>query len=164
MRKKRTSETGFTLVEALIAILILTAGLLSMAQVLTFTVMASKTHGQNASKATATAQDKMEELTNLDFTDTTTNLTVNPPYTSDGVGLIEGGSIPPSAPVAGYVDYLAASGSRTTSGNAVFTRQWQIIDDTTFTDLKRIIVTVTNNRSFEVGDNPSTTLVTEIAP
>ena len=164
LHKKISATSGFTLVETLIAIVILTAGLLALAQVLTFTVMASKTHGQGAAKATAAAQDKMEELINLDFTDTTTNLTVNPPYTSDGVGLTEGGSIPPTVPINGYVDYLDASGARTTSGNAVFTRQWQIIDDTTFTDLKKIIVTVTNNRNFKVGENPSTTLVTEKVP
>jgi Tfp pilus assembly protein PilV len=164
MRKKSSAESGFTLVETLIAILIFTAGLLSLAQVLTFTVMASKTHGQDAAKITAAAHDKMEELTNLDFTDTTTNLTVDPPYTTDGVGLTEGGSIPPTTPAAGYVDYLDASGARTTADNAVFTRQWQIIDDTTFTDLKRILVNVTANRSFEVGENPSTTLVMEIVP
>jgi prepilin-type N-terminal cleavage/methylation domain-containing protein len=121
MRKKSSAESGFTLVESLIAILILTTGLLSLAQVLTFTVMASKTYGQDAAKITAAAQDKMEELTNLDFTDTTTNLTVDPPYTTDGVGLTEGGSIPPTTPATGYVDYLDASGARTTADNAVFT-------------------------------------------
>jgi len=164
MCKKNTGESGLTLVETLIALLILMAGLLVMAQTLTFTLAASKTHGRDAAKATASAHDKMEELTNLEFTDTTTNLMVTPPYTSNGVGLTAGGSIPPSTPVAGYVDYLDTSGARTTSGNAAYTRQWQIIDDASFTDLKRIIVTVTSNRSFRVGTSPSTTLVTEMTP
>jgi len=159
-----SAESGFTLVESLIAIVILTTGLLSLAQVLTFTVMVSKTHGRDAAKATTIAQDKMEELTNLDFSDTTTNVTVNAPYTSNGVGLTAGGSIPPSNPANGYVDYLDSSGTRTSSGNAVFTRQWQIIDDASVTNLKKIIVTVTSDRSFEVGTNPSTTLVTEKVP
>ena len=163
MRNKICSDSGFTLVESLLAVLILTAGLLSLAQVLTFTVMASKTYGQDAAKATAAARDKMEELTNLDFADTTTNVTVNPPYPSDGVGLTEGGSIPPADPQNGYVDFLDSTGARTDSANAVFTRQWQVIDDTTFADLKRIIVTVTSDRSFEVGEHPATTLVTERA-
>jgi Tfp pilus assembly protein PilV len=164
MRKKTTDESGFTLVESLIAILILVAGLLSLAQVLTFTIMASKTHGRDTAKTTAAAQDKMEELTNLDFTDTTTNLTVEIPYTSDGVGLTAGGSIPPSDPVDGYVDYLDSSGARTTSGNAVYTRQWQIVDDSAATNVKRIIVTATCTRSLQVGLNPSTTLITEKTP
>ncbi|MEJ2244673.1 MAG: hypothetical protein P8Y80_01100, partial [Acidobacteriota bacterium] len=115
-------------------------------------------------KATAAAHDKMEELTDLLFDDTTTNLTVNAPYTSDGVGLTAGGSIPPAAPAAGYVDYVDAFGARTTSGNALYTRQWQIIDDGAVTDLKRIIVTVTSNKSFQAGTPPSTTIVTEKTP
>lgn len=164
MRKKMFDESGLTLVETLIAILILLAGLLSMAQVLAFTVVASKTHGQDSAKATAAAHDKMEELTNLRFDDTTTNITVDPPYTSDGTGLADGGSLPPSTPVTGYVDYLDTSGARTTSGDAAFTRQWQIIDDPSVSNLKKIIVTVTSNKSFQMGEAPSTTLVTEKTP
>jgi hypothetical protein len=164
MRKKMSDESGLTLVETLTALLILLVGLLSLAQVLAFTLAVSKTHGRDSSKATAAAHDKMEELTDLRFDDTTTNLTVNAPYTSDGVGLTAGGSIPPAAPVAGYVDYLDNEGARTTSGNSAYTRQWQVIDDATVTDLKRIVVTVTSNKSFEVGTPPSTTIVTEKTP
>lgn len=164
MRNEKSAQSGFTLVESLIAIVILTAGLFSMAQVLTFTVMASKTYGQDAAKATSAAQDKMEELKQLDFYDSTTNITVNRPYTTDGVGLTEGGSIHPADPADGYVDFIDASGARTSEENAVFTRQWQIIDDPSFTDLKRILVTVTSDRSFQVGENPTTTLVTEKVP
>lgn len=164
MRDAKSAQYGFTLVESLIAIAILMAGLLSMAQVLTFTVMASKTYGQDASKATAAAQDKMGELIQLDFSDTTTNVAVNLPYSTDGVGLTEGGSIFPADPVDGYVDYVDSSGARTTPENAVFTRQWQIVDDTSFADLKRIAVTVTSIRSFQVGESPTTTLVTEKVP
>jgi len=164
MRKKISDESGLTLVETLIALLILMVGLLSLAQVLAFTMAVSKTHGHDSVKATAAAHDKMEELTNLLFNDTTTNLTVNTPYTSNGVGLTAGGSIPPANPVAGYVDYLDTEGVRTASGNMAYTRQWQIIDDGTVTDLKRIIVTVTSNKSFQVGTAPSTTVVTEKTP
>lgn len=164
MQKKWSNESGMTLVESLIAILILLAGLLAMAQALTFSVVASKTHGRDASKATAYAHDKMQELTNLRFNDTTTNVTVNPPYPATGSGLTAGGSIPPAAPVAGYVDYLNAAGARTTIGNSVFTRQWQITDDPVTIDMKRLTVTVTSNRSFRLGTPPSTTVVTEKTP
>jgi Tfp pilus assembly protein PilV len=164
MQKTLSNESGFTLVETLIALFILMIGLLTLAQVLAYTMALSKTYGRDSAKATAAAHDKMEELTNLQFDDTATNLTVNPPYTSNGVGLTAGGSIPPAAPAAGYVDYLDTEGARTTAGSAVYTRQWQVIDDATLTDLKRIIVTVTSNRSFQVGTPPSTTLVTEKTP
>ena len=164
MRKNWSDESGLTLVESLIAILILLFGLLAMAQALTFSVVASKTHGRDAAKATAYAHDKMQELTNLLFDDTTTNVTVNPPYPATGTGLTAGGSIPPAAPVAGYVDYLNSAGARTDAGNAVFTRQWQITDDPALTDMKRITVTVTSTRSFRLGTRPSTTVVTEKTP
>ncbi len=164
MHTKTTGESGFTLVETLVAIAILVSGLLAMAQVLTYSVMASKTYGRDAAKATAAAQDKIEELTGLDYGDTTTNLTVNAPYTADGAGLAEGGSIAPAAAEDGYADYLDAAGTRTAAGDAVFTRQWQIIDDATGTEVKRILVSVTSDRSFQVGEAPNTVLVTEKTP
>ena len=164
MRRKLSDESGITLVESLIAILILLVGLLAMAQALTFSVLASKTHGRDAMKATASANDKMQELTSLEFNDTTTDVAVNPPYPATGSGLTAGGSIPPASPIAGYTDYLDSAGARTTAGNALFTRQWQIIDDPSGAELKRIIVCVTSNRSFQVGTPPSTTIVTEKTP
>ncbi len=158
MRKGLSNESGMTLVECMIAMLVLLFGLLAMAQVLAFSVVASKTYGRDATKATAYAHDKMEELTNLNFSDTTTHATVSPPFPVTGVGLTAGGSIPPSTPVTGYVDYLDAAGVRTTAEGAAFTRQWQIINDSTH--LKRIIVSVTSNRSFRNGTAPATTAVT----
>ena len=158
MHKDLSDESGMTLVESVIAMLVLLFGLLAMAQVLAFSVAASKTFGRDATKATAYAHDKMEELTSLSFADTTTNVTVAPPFPATGVGLTAGGSIDPVSPIVGYVDYLNQTGLRTTAGAAAFTRQWQIIDDSGH--LKRIIVAVTSNRSFRNGTAPSTTAVT----
>ena len=160
----KTDASGLTLVETLIALVILSAGLLSLAQVLAFSVAASKTHGRDATKATASAHDKMEELIALQFDDTSTNLTVAPPFTNDGAGLTAGGSIPPAEPVEGYVDYLDTAGNRINDANAAFTRQWQIIDDAGGADMKRIIVNVTSNRSFAIGERPTTTILTEKTP
>jgi Tfp pilus assembly protein PilV len=162
MRKQMSDESGMTLVETLIALMVLMFGLLAMAQVMAFNVVASKTFGRDATKTTAFARDKMEELTSLRFTDTTTNVTVDPPYPASGVGLSAGGGIPPTAPVAGYADYLNQAGVRTTSANALYTRQWQIINDTA--NIKRIIVSVTSNKSFRYGTPPSTTVVTQKTP
>ncbi len=154
----RSDESGITLVETLIATLILLFGLLAMAHLMSFGTIASKTLGRDATKSTAYAHDKMEELIGLDFADTTTNVTVNAPFTSDGVGLTAGGSIPPTAPASGYADYLDTDGARTTSSNAAYVRQWQIINDAT--GLKRIIVAVTSTRSLSYGAAPSAVLVT----
>lgn len=157
-RRRFSDETGFTLVECLIAIVILLLGLLVLAQVLAFSVVVSKTCGRDATKATASAHDKMEELTALQFADTTTNVTVAAPYPADGVGLRAGGSIPPADPVAGYVDYLDTAGVRATAAAALYTRQWQIIDDST--QMKRIIVAVISKNGYKYGKAPTTTVVT----
>ncbi len=158
MHKISSGGSGMTLVETMIAMLILAVGLLAMTQALVFSVAISKTHGRDATKATASANDKMQELTGLQFTDTTTNVTVAAPFPANGVGLTAGGSIPPAGSVTGYVDYLDFAGTRTTQAAAAYTRQWQIIDDAA--NIKRIVVAVTSNRSFQNGVAPSTILVT----
>jgi Tfp pilus assembly protein PilV len=155
-------QSGMTMVESMIAILILLSGLLAMAQVMVVSVMASKTFGRDAGKTTAAAHDKMEELTGLPFADTTTNVTVAPPYSSNGAGLTAGGDIDPGTQVEGYVDYLDHAGLRTSSADAAYTRQWEIIDESTH--LKKIIVSVRSNQSFQYGTAPSTVLVTQKAP
>jgi Tfp pilus assembly protein PilV len=158
MQAGTTNECGMTLVETTMATLILLVGLLAMAQILAFSVIASKTYGRDSTKVTTAAQDKMEELTTLKFTDTSTNVTVAAPFPANGVGLTAGGSIPPASPAAHYVDYLDATGARTTADNSFYTRQWEIINDST--TLKRIIVAVTSRKSFRFGTPPTTTVVT----
>ena len=156
------NESGMTLVESLIAVLILSVGLLTLAQVLAFSIMASKTHGKDAGKATAAAQEKLEELVGLQFSDVTTDLTVNPPASTGGTGLTQGGSVYPSEPVSGYSDYVDATGSRIEAADAAYTRQWQITNNSA--TLKTIAVSVTSNKSFQYGTAPSTVLITQKAP
>ena len=161
MKKRLKDQSGMTLIESLMAITILFVGLLGMAQVLALSLMASKTHGRDAGKTTAHARQIMEELVALDFDDTTTNLAMNPPYTSDGKGLSAGGSVYPAEPIDGYSDGLALHGMRISWGNPYYVRQWQIIDDASNPDLKTIIVSVRSEKSFEYGTAPSTTLITQ---
>ncbi len=158
MRSKLSNDSGMTLIETLIALAVLLFGLLALAQVLVYSVVASKAYGRDMTKTAASAHDKMEELTSLSYTDTTTNVTVNAPYPANGVGLTAGGSIPPNDPVGGYSDYLDKAGARTTAGDAAYTRQWKIINDTA--KVKRIIVSVTSKKSFKFGTAPTTTVVT----
>ncbi len=142
MTRDSKNESGVTLIESLIAILILLVGLLGMAQVLAVSVMASKSYGRDAGKTTVSARDKMEELTALPFTD---------------AGLTAGGSIDSTNPVSGYVDYLDLTGHAVSATSAAYTRQWQIIQDSA--NVKRVIVSVRSNKSFRYGTAPSTTLV-----
>ncbi len=140
-------QSGMTLVETMMAILILLVGLLGLAQVLAFDVIASKTYGRDAGKTTASARDKMEQLTGLQFSN---------------ASLAAGGSIYPSDPVTGYVDYLNPTGGTTAAGSAAYTRQWQITDVSS--TQKTIKVSVTSRRSFRYGIAPSTLLVTVKTP
>lgn len=158
MRRIQADDSGMTLVETMIAMLILLIGLLSLAEIMAYSIVASKTYGRDSTKATAAAHDKMEELTSLSFTDTNTNVTVAAPFPANGVGLTAGGSVPPNAAVGGYSDYLDFTGTRTTADAAAYTRQWQIINDSA--TVKRIIVTVTSMKSFKYGTAPVTTVVT----
>jgi prepilin-type N-terminal cleavage/methylation domain-containing protein len=159
MKSHLKSTSGFTLVESMIAMFILLVGLLGLAQVLTFGVIASKAYGRDAGQATIAARDKMEELMELQFTDTTTNLTTNPPFSANGVGLTPGGSIYPADPVSAYSDKLDSAGNRTATASAVdYLRQWRIVNESA--TLKTISVSVRSTKSFRFGVAPSTTLVT----
>ena len=154
----RERQDGFTLVEALVAMLILAFALVSLAHLFGVAIFLNKNQGRDATKTGAFAHDKIDELAALAFGDMTTNVTVNPPYPANGKGLSAGGSIPPAAPVSSYVDYLDRNGARTTPVNAFFTRQWQIADESTA--LKRITVTVTSNRVADVRSAPIAVLAT----
>lgn len=137
MSVRHREEDGMTLVESMMAILVLSAGLLMMAQVLAVSVIASKTHGRDAGKTVVSARDKMEELRALPFNAST----------------LAAGE---------YVDYLNSDGTTGAAGSADYTRQWWVTDVSG--TRKQIVVTVTSNRSFEYGEAPSTTLVSEKAP
>ena len=62
-----SSERGFTLIEALVATLVLTVGLLAMAELLAVSVRMHKL-GRDSATATRLAQDKFEEMMKMNFT------------------------------------------------------------------------------------------------
>ena len=162
------NKGGFSLIETMIAMFILVFALISLAQLMALAIVINKNQGRDATKATAFAHDKMEELTGLAFNDQTSNVTVNPVngiYPATGKGLLVGGNLPPTAPVANYSDTLDQFGARTTTAaNIAFTRQWQITNPNA--TLKQITVGVTSNKSFRSGNGAlpvtvSTTLKTQ---
>jgi prepilin-type N-terminal cleavage/methylation domain-containing protein len=61
-----TSERGFTLIETIVAALILTTALVALAQLLAVSVRMHKL-GRDSAQATRLAQDKFEELMKLNF-------------------------------------------------------------------------------------------------
>ena len=63
------NKHGFSLIETMIAMLILIFALVSMAQLLGLAIVVNKNQGRDAAKATGFAHDKMEELNGLAFDD-----------------------------------------------------------------------------------------------
>ena len=111
MANRLSSERGTTLIETMIALCVL---LVVMGGLMTISAMSSTTtenNGHLAARTTEDAQDKMEQLLVLAYTDTGTDTTVFPAASTGGTDLAIGGSSNPAAPVAGYVDWLAADGS-----------------------------------------------------
>lgn len=124
----KKTQAGVGLIETLIALCLLmiaAAGILTMA---TVAMSTTETQGHLAARTAEYAQDKMEQLLALRYLDTQTDTTVFPSaITGAGTGLQVGGGLNPIAPVAGYSDYVDASGSPVAAGaNWQYIRVWQI--------------------------------------
>jgi hypothetical protein len=106
----------------------------------------------------------MEQLLSLAYNDGSTDTRVFPAAATGGTGLNVGGSSNPATRVAGYVDYLDATGnllasSGTTAPNGWFyMRCWQITSPAT--NLKQITVTsIVSQGVGRAGRIPQATLV-----
>jgi type IV pilus assembly protein PilV len=108
-------QSGFTLIEVLIAIVLLTVGLLGTAALTTGVVRGNST-GKNLTTATAIAQSCFEE--------------------NRRVGYASAGSVPP-----GGSNSCVAGSATITSGGLSFTRSLAI--DTSVSNIKTLTVTVT---------------------
>ena len=163
MTTRLTSERGMTLIETAIAsalLLVLMAGLLSVASLAT---KYTENHGHLEARTTEYAQDKMEQLLALAYTDAVSNTTTLPTSTSGGTGLAVGGSLNTASPVNGYVDWLAYDGSLLGGGtskpqNWYYERVWQITSPST--GLKQISVTTTVVTTLAKELAPKSTVVT----
>jgi type II secretory pathway pseudopilin PulG len=135
---RHSNEAGFSLLETMVATLLLATGLVATAQ-----MFALATRGNIAAQRstyTATlAQEKMEQLRGLTWgfdavglpiQDYTTNISVEPPA-DDGLGLQPSPDNALSANVAGYVDYVDRAGNTLGGGpfppaNTTFVRRWSV--------------------------------------
>jgi hypothetical protein len=146
MKSGFSSERGSTLIETAVAsavLLVAIIGLLSMAALAT---MYTENHGHLEARTTEYAQDKMEQLLGLAYTDATTDTTWFPAVAAGGTGLAVGGGLNLAAPVNGYVDWLAQDGTLLHGGTAppanwFYQRLWQIT--TPSAGLKQITVLTT---------------------
>ena len=123
---------GFSLLETMVALMILlvvAAGALPLG-VLAFTT--SENQGHLSSRAAEYAQDKLEQLMALAYSNTTSDTRVFPAPELGGSGLVIGGSLDPAAPAALYVDYLDIAGALIPSAggappaNWYYQRLWQV--------------------------------------
>ncbi len=160
-------EGGFTILEVMVAAVILLVGIVGVVSLFAIAVAENTAQGDLATRATEYSQDKMEQLLALSFTDGSTNTTVYPPANTGGTGLggamgasTTVGGVTPGSPVSGYADYLDTNGTLLSSSTGAFySRQWSIAADSTG-NLKTITVLTTVNRTPATpAAAPSTTLV-----
>jgi Tfp pilus assembly protein PilV len=164
VKTRRPSERGFSILEVMIASIIMLVGIGGLMAL--FVVAAAKNAGQGnqATRCTEYAQDKMEQLLALPYTDTTSNVVGSVTTPGSGVGLSPGGSVDPLNPSANYVDYVNPSTSTTpdgvsaTAAGAQYIREWSIVTSTN--NVRIITVFVQAKFTADVnGLAPSTTLV-----
>lgn len=174
-RRNRKPSAGTTFLETMVALgllLIVASGVMGLASV---AVSTTESQGHLAARTAEYAQDKMEQLLALKFCDSVTDTTVFPAVSTGGTGLgpactnitaavptpVAGGGLSPTAPTAGYVDYLDASGNLVAStANWEYVRVWQISVPAGSVGLKQITVLV--QASKEVGSSgrlPQATVV-----
>jgi prepilin-type N-terminal cleavage/methylation domain-containing protein len=133
-------DGGFTIIEVLVALLIIAVMAIGVAEL--FAVSIKATHAaRNQTSTTVLASQKMEQLrsltwgydeagTGLPVSDTTTDLSVDPP-TGSGSGLNPSPAGTLNGNVAGYVDYLDGGGlwvgtGTTPPASALYIRRWSI--------------------------------------
>jgi prepilin-type N-terminal cleavage/methylation domain-containing protein len=135
-----SSSRGFSLVEVLISMGLLTAVSLGVAQLFALSTRANVI-AKGATSTTAMAQQKLEQLRGLTWgfdleglglpqSDTSTNLSVDPP-THNGSGLNPSRAYSLEQNTAGFVDFLDGNGAWVGTGSAppasaVYIRRWSI--------------------------------------
>jgi len=164
--RRAGGERGTTLIEVMIAsalLVTLMAGLMAMAGI---AISTTENQGHLAARTTEYAQDKMEQLLALQYSDGTSDTRVFPATNSGGTGLAVGGSSNVDSPTASYVDYLDVNGNLCGSTGAgcvapngttppdgwYYERVWKIADVSpaacTSSCLKQITVATATARGF----------------
>jgi hypothetical protein len=138
-KSNSSSESGFSLIEVLVATGLLATAVVSLAQLFALSTR-SNIGARNIGYTSILAEQKVEELRALSWgfdsqglptSDITTDTSVSPEIPTGGTGLS------PSPPTAlqentpGYVDYIDQFGNKLGGGSnppdgAVYTRRWSI--------------------------------------
>lgn len=139
-KSNTSSSGGFSLVEVLISMGLLTAVSLGVAQLFAVSTLANRV-ARGQTSTTAMAEQKMEQIRSLTWgfdleglglplTDTTTNLAVYP-HTANGGGLNPSPADALEQNTAGFVDFLDPTGvwvgtGQTPPATAMYVRRWAI--------------------------------------
>jgi len=144
--RRALAEEGTSLIETAIATGILLVALVGLLSLMPVAAALTENEGHLAARTAEYAQDKMEQLLALAYTDAISDTTVIPTVNGGGTGLVIGGSANTAAPVAKYVDYLKADGTPMCPCAGVaappgwyYQRVWQITSPSP--NLKQITVT-----------------------
>jgi prepilin-type N-terminal cleavage/methylation domain-containing protein len=138
-RSSASSAAGFSLVEVLIATVILAVALVSLAQLFALSTR-SNMSARNTTYTAVLAQQKLEELRSLTWgfdtqglpiSDTATNTAVSPETPAGGTGLSPSPAGTLGANTNGYVDFVDQFGNKLGGGGAppagtVFVRRWSV--------------------------------------
>ena len=167
---------GVTLVETMMAVLVAFIAMASVGAVVFSSMVANKNQGTETTRITALAQEKIEQLVRLAYSDTTTNTTL---ITDTGwaIGLTSNTSTDLTQLTAcpttgssniGYVDFLdnnaqPLSGACATAiaGGFGYVRRWKITTVSGVTGLKQVTVVVYSLNAVQAGSaKPSVSLTT----
>ena len=182
------SEHGVSLIETMTAVFIALFAVFGMGTLIAQVAATTKNQGTEATQAIIFAQDKMENLLSLNFTNcnlpsASQPATCNTTGISDSTwaqGLLAGGltdpeqmMCPTTGLAVGYADFLDHSGSPISgascdtimSADIAYVRQWQITDlPSVGQPMKQITVSVyTRNATSELGGTPIVVLTSVLS-
>lgn len=136
---RRSNDAGFSLVETLVATLLLAISLVSLAQLFAVSTSANF-KAKTTTAASVMAQEKMEQLRSLAWgfdrlglpvSDFTTDTTVDPPARSGGTGLSASPANTLNSNITDYFDFVDSNGRALGTGSevpegALYVRRWSI--------------------------------------
>jgi type II secretory pathway pseudopilin PulG len=136
--RRTASQSGFSLVETLVATTLMATAIVTLAQLFALSTR-TNVSSHNTTFAAVLAQQKMEELRALSWgfdtqglpiSDTGSNTAVSPITATGGTGLKPSPSAALQEDTTGYVDYIDAYGNKVsktdTPETVVYARRWSI--------------------------------------
>ena len=131
LRRKTNDDRGFSLIEVMVAIVILTVGLLALAQMMVMATNSNNLSGRMTS-CSGLAKEQLERLKSTPFYSVPANRTRHPLFTA-------GGDI--NATVGGFSQLYDPNGVPT-AGGALYEVRWQITDVPTALPLEMVRIQV----------------------